>query len=297
MRASFFFMNDQRISVAIQGGFGAFHEIAAKNFFGKIPITVIPCDTFSDLFNVLADKQAECGIVAIENSVAGSILQNYTFIRESGLTIIGEQYLRVVQNLITLPGKTIEDINEIYSHPVAIQQCHLYLNELRKRGVKIVDADDTALSVKMIKEEKMESAAAIASELAAKMYRMQIVKEGIEDNKRNFTRFQIITGNKGVIELFNKQKRKINKASLCFSLPHQSGKLSQVLSVLSFYDMNLSKIQSLPVVGVEWEYLFYIDLLFDNYERYKQSLDAIKPLTVNLQILGEYNNGRQPSED
>ncbi len=297
-KGSFFiFMNEQKLSVAIQGGFGAFHEIAAKNFFGKIPISIVPCDTFSDLFNLLADQKADCGIVAIENSVAGGILQNYSFIRDSGLTIIGEQYLRVVQNLISLPGKKIEDIKEIYSHPVAIQQCHLFLNELRRKGVKIIDSIDTALSVKMIRDEKMESAAAIASDLAARMYKMEIITEGVETNKRNFTRFQIITENKSVIDLFNKQKRKINKASLCFSLPHQSGKLSQVLSVLSFYDMNLSKIQSLPIVGVEWEYLFYIDLLFDNYERYKQSLDAIRPLTVNLQILGEYHNGRQPAED
>ena len=224
-------------------------------------------------------------------------MQNYSFIRESGLTIIGEQYLRIVQNLIATPGTKLEDLTEIYSHPVAIQQCHLFLNELRRKGVKIIDSIDTALSVKMIKDDKMIHAGALASELASKMYKMEIIREGVESNKRNFTRFQIITENKGVIDLFNKQKRKINKSSLCFSLPHQSGKLSQVLSVLSFYDMNLSKIQSLPIVGIEWEYLFYIDLLFDNYERYKQSLDAIRPLTVNLQILGEYHNGRQPSED
>lgn len=290
-------MNEQKLSVAIQGGFGAFHEIAAKSFFGKIQISIVPCDTFSDLFNLLADKKVDCGIVAIENSVAGGILQNYSFIRESGLTIIGEQYLRIVQNLIAMPGSKIEDLTEIYSHPVAIQQCNIFLNDLRRKGVKIIDSIDTALSVKMIKEQKMNHAGALASDLAAKMYKMSIIKEGVEANKRNFTRFQIITENKSVIELFNKQKRKINKSSLCFSLPHQSGKLSQVLSVLSFYDMNLSKIQSLPVVGVEWEYLFYIDLLFDNYERYKQSLDAIRPLTANLQILGEYHNGRQPSED
>lgn len=290
-------MNESKLSVAIQGGFGAFHEIAAKEFFGKIPISIIPCDTFSDLFNLLADKNADCGIVAIENSVAGSILQNYTFISESGLTIIGEQYLRIVQNLIASPSVDIENITEIYSHPVAIQQCHAFLNILRKKGVKIIDSIDTALSVKMIKDECMYSAAAIASDLAAQMYSMNIIAKGIEDNKRNFTRFQIITENNAVIEIFNRQKRKINKSSLCFSLPHQSGKLSQVLSVLSFYDMNLSKIQSLPVVGVEWEYLFYIDLLFDDYQRYKQSLEAIRPLTVNLQILGEYHNGRQPQED
>lgn len=287
----------KKISVAIQGGFGAFHEIAAKKFFENIDIEIVTCETFSDLFNTLEDKEADCGIVAIENSVAGSILQNYSFIRESGLSIIGEEYLRVVQNLIALPGESIDDLKEIYSHPVAIQQCHVFLNDLRRKGVKIIDSTDTALSVKMIKEEGLKGAGALASELAAEMYQMNILKKSVETNKRNFTRFQIVTDNPAVRRLFPLTASIINKASLCFSLPHQKGKLSQVLSVLSYYEINLSKIQSLPIVGIEWEYLFYVDLLFDDYERYIQSLQAIKPLTANFQILGEYKNGRQPNDN
>jgi prephenate dehydratase len=285
------------ISVAIQGGFGAFHELAARDFFGDIPIEIVPCVTFTDLFNDLQDKKVDCGIVAMENSVAGSLLQNLTLLRESGLTIMGEQYLRVVQNLIALPGQTIEDLKEIHSHPIAIQQCAVFLNELRRKGVKIIDSVDTALSVKWIREENLMGVGALGSELAAQMYGMEILKREVETNKRNFTRFQIITESDAVKELEQIANQTINKATLCFSLHHEEGRLSQVLSVLSFYRMNLTKIQSLPIVGVEWEYFFYIDLVFTDFTRYQQALDAIRPLTEQLQILGEYQNGQRPNEN
>jgi len=285
------------VSVAIQGGFGAFHEIAAKKFFGNNTITIIPCETFSDLFEELRAKRVDCGIVAIENSVAGSLLQNHSFISESGLPVIGEQYLRVVQNFIAMPGQSIDDIKEVHSHPVAIQQCHLFLNELRKKGVKIVDSVDTALSAKWIRDEHLMGVGALASDLAASMYDLEVLRAGVEDNRRNFTRFMIIAESDKVKQLAKIANQSVNKASLCFSLPHQQGKLSHVLSVLSIYNMNLTKIQSLPIVGVEWEYLFYIDLIFGDHKRYKQALDAIKPLTAHLQILGEYQNGEQPKQE
>jgi len=285
------------VSVAIQGGFGAFHEIAAKQFFGKNAIKIIPCDTFADLFHELKEKRVDCGIVAIENSVAGSLQQNHSFLSDSGLPVIGEQYLRVVQNLIALPGQSIDDIKEIHSHPVAIQQCHLFLNELRKKGVKIVDSIDTALSAKRIRDEHLSGSAALASSLAAEMYDLEILRSGVEDNKRNFTRFMIVTQSDKVKRMAKIAHQSVNKASLCFSLPHQQGKLSHVLSVLSIYNMNLTKIQSMPIVGIEWEYMFYVDLIFSDYKRYKQALEAIKPLTDKLQILGEYQNGEQPKQD
>jgi len=290
-------IKDNIISVAIQGGFGAFHEIAAKQFFGSIPIDIVPCETFTDLFNELQDKKADCGIVAMENSVAGSLLQNLTLLRESGLSIMGEQYLRVVQNLIALPGQTIGDIREIHSHPIAIQQCHVFLNELRRKGVRIIDSADTALSVKWIRDENLVGIGALGSTLAAKMYDMEILKAEVETNKRNFTRFQIITESDKVKELEQIANQVINKSTLCFSLKHEEGRLSHVLSVLSFYNMNLTKIQSLPIVGIEWEYFFYIDLVFNDYLRYQQALDAVKPLTEHLQILGEYQNGKRPDEN
>ncbi len=285
------------ISVAIQGGFGAFHEIAANEFFNGINIEIVPCETFSDLFNELQDKKVDCGIVAMENSVAGSLLQNLTLLRESGLSIMGEQYLRVVQNLIALPGQTLEDIREIHSHPIAIQQSNVFLNELRRKGVKIIDSADTALSVKWIRDENLVGVGALGSELAAQMYDMEILRREVETNKRNFTRFQIITESDKVKELEQIANQTINKSTLCFSLHHEEGRLSQVLSVLSFYKMNLTKIQSLPIIGIEWEYFFYIDLVFTDYTRYMQALEAVKPLTEQLQILGEYQNGQRPSEN
>ncbi len=285
------------VSVAIQGGFGAFHELAAKQFFGDIPLKIVPCDTFTDLFDELKDKKIDCGIVAVENSVAGSLLQNHTFLHDSNLPIVGEQYLRIVQNLIALPGQSIEDIREIHSHPIAIQQCYLFLNELRKKGVKIIDSIDTALSAKRIREENLTGTGALASDLACQMYNLETIVRGVESNKRNFTRFVIVTTNGKVKRVLNLSPDSVDKASLCFSLPHQQGKLSHVLSVLSIYGMNLTKIQSLPIVGMEWQYLFYIDLVFNDYTRYRQSLDAIRPITENLKILGEYKHGEQPKQN
>lgn len=285
------------VSVAIQGGFGAFHEIAAKEFFNGNSVIIVPCDTFTDLFDELKEKKIDCGIVAVENSVAGSLLQNHTFLHECNLPIVGEQYLRIVQNLIALPGQKLEDIKEIHSHPVAIQQCYIFLNELRKKGVKIIDSVDTALSAKRIREENLIGTGALASNMAARMYNLEIIKESVESNKRNFTRFVIVTTNGKVKGILNLTPESINKSSLCFSLEHKQGKLSHVLSVLSIYGMNLTKIQSLPIVGMEWQYLFYADLMFEDYSRYRQAIEAIRPITENLKILGEYKNGTQPHQN
>lgn len=285
------------VSVAIQGGFGAFHEIAAKEFFNGNSVIIVPCDTFTDLFDELKEKKIDCGIVAVENSVAGSLLQNHTFLHECNLPIVGEQYLRIVQNLIALPGQKLEDIKEIHSHPVAIQQCYIFLNELRKKGVKIIDSVDTALSAKRIIEENLIGTGALASNMAARMYNLEIIKESVESNKRNFTRFVIVTTNGKVKRILNLTPESINKSSLCFSLEHKQGKLSHVLSVLSIYGMNLTKIQSLPIVGMEWQYLFYADLMFEDYSRYRQAIEAIRPITENLKILGEYKNGTQPHQN
>jgi prephenate dehydratase len=290
-------MNTTEIRVAIQGGRGAFHEIAARKFFGSVPISILPCETFPDLFSALARKEAECGMVAMENSLAGSLLQNHTLLRESGLKIAGEQYLRVVQNLIALPGQRMDGIREIHSHPVAIQQCDVFLKDFRQRGVRVVESADTALSVKWIHDRRLEGTAALASAEAAQLYGMEILKAGVETHKRNFTRFQLITANENVMDLEQVAKQTIDKASLCFTLRHESGRLSQVLSVLSFYGMNLTRIQSLPIVGTEWEYFFYTDLIFSEYDRYRQAIEAVLPLTEHLQILGEYKNGQQPPEN
>ncbi len=285
------------IKVAIQGGFGSFHQIASEKFFNDVKIKIIPCETFDDLFDILEEKKADCGMMAIENSVAGSLLTNYTKLRDSKLKICGDVYLRVEQNLVALKGQTLEDIKEIHSHPIAIQQCMEFLNPYRKKGVKIIDSDDTALSAKWIHDEQLKGIAAISSKLAADMYELEILKENVETNHRNFTRFLLITDSTKVLELEQVSNQQVNKASLCFTLSHSEGSLAQTLSVLAYYKMNLTKIQSLPIVGVEWEYQFYIDLMFDDYSRYRLALGAIEPLTKELEILGEYQNGQRPPEN
>ncbi len=277
--------------VAIQGGAGSNHEIAAKAFFNTEKLEMIPCQTFEELFETIRKDNTIYGIMAIENTLVGSILKNYTLLKDSGLVIIGEYKLRIKHQLLALPGQKIEDITEVHSHPMALAQCEEFIKQYPH--IKMIASDDTALSAKWVQDNQLKGVAAIAPKLAAEKYRLEILARDIETNKRNFTRFLIIS-DKGKTEvedlLINNQ---VNKSSLVFSLPHSEGSLSQVLSILAFYNINLSKIQSLPVVGHEWEYLFYIDLVFEDYNRYLQSLDAIRPLISKLKVLGEYHVGKR----
>lgn len=276
--------------VAIQGVSGAFHEIAAREFFRGEEIDILPCNTFKELFQSLADDDSLLGIVAIENTIAGSLLQNHNLLRESGCMIIGEHKLRIEHNLAVLPGQKIEDIDEVYSHPIALMQCEDFLDG--HRHVKAIESEDTALSAKDIADNKLTRRGAICSSLAAEKYGLEIIAKGIETNKRNFTRFLIIAEPKLAEELT--QGVVLNKSSLVFTLPHEEGSLAKVLSILSFYHVNLTKIQSLPIIGEEWKYQFYINLTFNDYTRYRQSLEAIIPLTKDFQILGEYKEASTP---
>jgi prephenate dehydratase len=297
-RAGFFFIYNERmktaidsISVAIQGVRGSFHEIAAIEYFSGREITTLPCDSFSELFHLLTGGKAHYGIVAFENSVAGSLLPNYELLRKSHLPVKGEIYLRVIQNLIALPGQELSDLTEIHSHPMAIQQCNIFLDKMRRKGVKVVETVDTALSARLISEGKQYGIAAIASSNAAAMYNLSIIKREIEADRQNFTRFLIISGS--INEVSDPGSRP-DKAMVCFSLPHKVGSLSQVLSVLAFYQVSLTKIQSLPIVGKPWEYLFHIDLVYSDFQRYRMALDAIRPLTEGLEIVGEFRQGAMP---
>jgi len=281
--------------IAIQGVLGAFHEIATRKYFSDENIEIVQCNTFNDLFDSLKFKNSDIGVVAIENTVAGSIIPNYALLKESGLKVMGEIYLRIEQNLVALPSQKIEDLKEIHSHPMAIQQCHEFLNPLRRNNVKLIDSEDTALSAKRIAENNLTGIAAISSDLAAEMYGLKILAKSIETNKKNFTRFLVVSNE--TTYKFHTQNKQINKSSIHFKLPNEEGSLSRILSVLAFYKINLSMIQSLPVVGKEWEYMFYADLVFNDYNRYKLSLDAIKPLTTDLQIIGEYEKAERPSEN
>ncbi|MFH1000201.1 MAG: prephenate dehydratase [Bacteroidota bacterium] len=281
--------------VAIQGVSGAFHEIACRKYFNKQQFEIVQCLSFNDLFDSLKYGGSDYGVIAIENSLVGSIIPNYALLRESKLKILGEVYLRIEQQLMALKGEKLENIKEIFSHPMALEQCLDFLNPLRRNGVRIVEAEDTALSAKRISDNHLSGIAAIGSSLAAEVYDLEIIKYGIETNKKNFTRFLIVSGE----ENYNQNALNItkNKASLYFRLPHEEGSLSQVLSVLAFYKINLTKIQSLPIVGVEWEYLFYIDLIYKDYEKYRKAIEAIRPLTRELTNLGEYQQGNRNVEN
>ena len=254
--------------IAIQGVPGSYHDIAAHKFFKDEEIELICCNTFEEVFDNLKKD-------------------SYELLRDSGATIIGEHKLRISHSIMCLPGEDWSTLTEVNSHPVALAQCRDFLQHHPQ--LKVVETEDTAGSARDIKEKGLKGHAAICSKYAAELYGMKILQEGIETNKHNFTRFLVICDPWMADEL--KDRSKINKANIVFSLPHNEGSLSQVLSIFSFYHINLTKIQSLPIIGREWEYLFYVDVMFNDYLRYKQSIDAVMPLTKALKILGEYAEG------
>lgn len=275
--------------VAIQGIAGCFHDIAAREYFKGEEIEIIACETFRDVFDTIKKDSSIIGAVAIENTIAGSLLQNHNLLKESGLKIAGEYKLRIKHNLVALPGQKISDIHEVHSHPIALMQCGDFLQ--RNKHIKAVESDDTASSAKRVAEEGKMGVAAICGEMAAEIYGLEILEKGIETNKHNFTRFLIVADSWLTDEL--SKGKSPNKASLVFSLPHEQGSLAMILSILSYYGLNLTKIQSLPIIGREWEYQFYVNLSFTQYVRYTQALSAITPLTKDLKVLGEYQEANQ----
>lgn len=284
------------IRIAIQGGYGAFHEMAAFEYFGSDHVEIIPGSTFKQLFKNLANQDADYGIMAIENMVAGSIIPNYKLLDDSNMKIIGEIYLRIKQNLVALPGQSVEQINEVYSHAMALLQCQQFFE--KHPHLRTLESEDTALSARKIQKEHLMSVGAIASDQAAERYDLAIIEEGIESNKKNYTRFLILKDQNGEKQKEEEasgsgpEEKRANKSSITFSLSHEIGSLSKVLSLFSFFHINLSKIQSLPIIGRDWEYQFYVDVEFDDYATYQQSLESIQPFTRELKILGEYRRGR-----
>lgn len=270
--------------VTIQGVAGCFHEAAAKEYFAGEDIETIPCDTFNILFDRLKYDASLLGIVAIENTIAGSLLQNHELLRQSNQRIVGEYRMYISHVICALPGQTLDELSEVNSHPMALMQCEQYL--LRHPNLKMVETSDTAGSAQYIAENHVTGHAAVCGKYAAELYGLNILDEDIQTNKRNFTRFLIVADPLEAEELV--KGKPINKASLVFTLPHTHGSLSKILTIFSFYDINLTKIQSMPIIGREWEYRFYIDVTFDDYMRYKQSIDAVRPLLSEFKILGEY---------
>ena len=282
-RRVFFFMQRMK-QIAIQGIRGSFHDIAAHQYFSNDEVELICCDTFEQIFQEMRDDYSRLGLMAIENTIAGSLLHNYDLLRESGMTIVGEHKLHIEHSIMCLPEDDWDTLTEVNSHPVALMQCRAFLD--KHSNMKVVEVGDTAGAAEEISRRHLRGHAAICHAGAAPLYGLKVLEQGIEDNKHNFTRFLMMSDPWSADKL--RDLHHTTKSSIVFALPHEEGSLSQVLSIFSFYKINLTKIQSLPIIGREWEYLFYVDVSYDDYVRYRQSIDAVRPLIRELKILGEY---------
>ena len=270
--------------IAIQGYEGSFHQVAARQFFGQ-DVEVVPCATFRELIKKCGNKKETDGaVMAIENSIAGSILPNYNLLQKSKLKIIGEVYLHIRQNLMVNPGVKLEDIREVHSHPMAILQCDHFLD---KHNWKLVETEDTALSAKQVHQHRSKHIAAIASRLAAEIYQLDIIAPNIHTLKNNYTRFLVMQRAAEVKETEN-----ANKASINFHTDHSRGSLARVLTNIADAGINLSKLQSMPIPGSDFKYSFHADLEFETRQQLSKALEIIKDKTDSLQILGIYKNGR-----
>ena len=267
---------------AIQGIEGSFHHAAARDYLGS-EVEICPCISFSELIQQVEQGRADVGVMAVENTIAGSLLPNYRLIVKTPLHIVGEIYAHIRQNLMALPGQGLADIQTVHSHPIALEQCRAYFED--KPEIRLVESEDTALSARNIAELQLHGRAAIAGRTAAELYGLEILADGIETNKVNYTRFWVLSRER------NPAGTHLNKASLSFILQHRPGQLSQLLSILAAQQINLTKIQSLPRIGSAWEYHFFIDVLYADYDHYSRAIAAIRPLTEELEILGEYTEG------
>ena len=271
------------ISVSIQGYEGSFHQVAAQQFFGN-DVTIISCATFREVIKIASNKKLSNGaVMAIENSIAGSILPNYTLLQNSKLKIVGEVYLPIKQHLLVNPGVKLEDIHEVHSHHMAIQQCMEYLD---KFNWKLVETDDTALSAKHVHQHKCKHIAAVASKLAADMFQLEVVAPNIHTQKSNYTRFLVLERAEEVGVIAN-----ANKASINFQTNHTRGSLAKVLGIIADEDINLSKLQSMPIAGTNFKYSFHADLEFTAINQFNKAIEKIQSLTEKVSVFGVYKNG------
>jgi prephenate dehydratase len=272
-------MKDNKTRVAIQGIKASFHEEAAFRYFGE-DIQTVECNSFKQTFDALQNKQADYVVMAIENSIAGSILPNYTLLLSYNFPVVGEVYLPIQLHLLALPGVKFEDVKYVTSHPIAIRQCVDFFDEYPH--LQIVESNDTAACAKRIREEQLKDTVAIANTLAAKLYRLDVLERRIESNKKNFTRFLILTTNE------NATQTETNKASLCFQVSNEVGALASVLNIFADQGLNMSKIQSMPVLGKRNEYNFYVDVEWNEMQQYDVAIRQVLKHTHNFNILGEY---------
>jgi len=272
------------LKIAIQGIKGSNHYQVAKEYYGD-NIELVECLSFHGLVDCLLEGTADKGIMAIENSIAGSIIPNYALVDDKGLHIIGEYYLNISHNLMGLPGQSIKDINEVRSHPMALLQCREYLKT--RPHIKMVEDVDTAETAKQIQENKLKGIAAIAPKGAAELYGLEVIVPEIQTIKNNATRFIIVkTKNKEI------PKEEINKASVRFLTDHKRGSLAAILNVMSDCNMNLTKIQSLPIIWTPWKYAFFVDVTFDVYASFEKAKALLEIMSEDFKVLGAYKNAR-----
>jgi prephenate dehydratase len=267
--------------VGIQGVKGAFHEEAALNYFGE-EIGIVPQVTFTDLIESVKSGESDFGMIAVENTISGTIHSNLSLIRSARLKIVGEVYLRIEQNLAALPGTKIDELQQVLSHYMAIDQCRDFFSYHPQ--IKLTESEDTAMSMQMVANQQLKNVGAIGSKTAALHYGLEILASGIETNKKNYTRFLVVQKPENELDC------EFDKASLALTLPNSTGSLAEILSLIASFKIDLSKIESVPVVGEPWHYLFYLDLLFDEAERYLEMLKTLRPFTDELYILGEYKS-------
>jgi prephenate dehydratase len=269
--------------ISIQGYEGSFHQMAAQQFFGK-RISVIPCGTFREVIKVASSKkESDAGVMAIENSIAGSILANYNLLQRSNLVITGEVYLQIRQNLLVNRGVGIDEIREVHSHPMAIQQCFDFLD---KHDWKLVETEDTALSAKHVHQHKSKHIAAIASKLAAELFDLDVLAPNIHTLKNNYTRFLILRREETAQKIDG-----ADQASVSFHTDHSRGSLAKVLAKIAEDGINLSKLQSFPIPDTDFKYSFHADMEFEDTDQFEKVIDDIKPLTEYLKIYGVYKRG------
>ena len=271
--------------IAIQGAEGSNHHKVARDFYGT-SIALKECMSFDALVDSLLDASANVGVMALENTIAGSIIPNYALIDSNNLHIIGEEYLNIHHHLMCLKGQKIENIKEVWSHPMALLQCKEFFKKYPH--IKLVEDVDTADVAKRISNEKLLGIGAIAPKIAAEIFDLEIIEDEIQTIKENATRFVIVQ-----TDAPNNKNKEINKASLKFQLNHKRGSLAAILNVLSDCKMSLTKIQSLPVIDTPWKYSFFVDVTFENYKEYEKAKVILEIMAEEFKVLGTYKNGRK----
>lgn len=276
-------MEEKKLNIGIQGIKGSYHHIASESYFNK-NFNLRECLTFDHLVNEIEKSEIDMGVMAIENSIAGSIIPNYALIDQNNLIIVGEVYLKINHNLMALNGQNINQINEVFSHPMALLQCKSFFSEYPH--IRLVESDDTAYEARRISKNNLKGVAAIASIEAAKYYNLNLLFKSIQTIKNNITRFVIIKKrtNQPIID-------NINKASLKFILDNKRGSLAAVLNAMSDCKLNLTKIQSLPVIEKPGKYAFFVDLIFDDINNYLKAKKILSIMASHFKVLGEYSNG------